>query len=697
MAELPELPFSGQGRGGYLEDLNERSDVTMLLLLLTLRTPAQALAQIDYYGVGAHHDLVVALVLARDPAWRADFVRVAGALPLRSGWQAIDTAALYRVVCAVCDHDGLALPDGEALVHGWMAACTPPRAWVGGRFEPADEAGTVARVRADGRYVERVPHALAHPAIGEFTTIGGAVVDLVGSGDLDRADVVARCLTELDSPGRPSHQKALAGILAGLGLRAAEVPGGLARVQQLLATCHGTVTAVLLPLALDLLGSRGDVEELTATVAARPEKKQRTELLRALSGPQLRARLGDDAVGAGLEILTESPDAALAGRARTALAKLGGPGGPGATPGAPAPPARRLWDLTLEPPTSPYPPVWGYAEPALLDRQRRESLLRGDRVPFELSSPSRPDGTLDLEVLADRLRGSAEVGFGPLDLLLAMLRLRPVEASRADELADLPAVPPDPAVATACSVVDAVAHVREAVAAGRVQPQPPTPEVAAEAGWLDSAQPDDAFWVALLPTDPRFLGSDLDELTGPGTAVAPWCPDLGLRGHLWAAPDVRAFRPGPLGGPGPVGVAVQDWLLRQYADGRPMVRTQAVEATLRWIAEQRMGPTAGLTAAAGRLAHGRLNLARCASAWEQVFLSGGMRVAWPIALGTAGLAAQQPRKPAGLADLLRMLTGYVREVPDPTLPAAITGLAAQKGSTKGHAEARLLVAALEAP
>ena len=72
--------------------------------------------------------------------------------------------------------------------------------------------------------------------------------------------------------------------------------------------------------------------------------------------------------------------------------------------------------------------------------------------------------------------------------------------------------------------------------------------------------------------------------------------------------------------------------------------------------------------------HGRLNLARCATAWEQVFLSGGMRVAWPIALGTAGLAAQQPRKPAGLADLLRMLTRYVPEVPDPTLPAAITAL-----------------------
>ena len=440
-AGLPELPFSGQARGGSFEDLNERSDVTMLLLLLTLRTPAQALEWIDFYGVGAHHDLVVALVLARDPAWRADFVRVAGALPLRSGWQAIDTAALYRVVCAVCDHDGLVLPAGETLVHGWMAACTPPRAWVGGRFEPADEAGTVARVRADGRYVERVPHALAHPAIGEFTTIGGAVVDLVGSGDLDRADVVARCLTELDSPGRPSHQKALAGILAGLGLRAAEVPGGLARVQQLLATCHGTVTAVLLPLALDLLGRPGDVEELTATVAARPEKKQRTEAAGAERAGAARPP-GETPLRLGWR---SSPEPARrAGRQ--------GPDGGDRARGTRRPGQKgRTWRAGAASPAAPgpHPRAPDVAVPAGVGvgraRTPRPAAARepaaGDRVPFQLSSPSRPDyprpggpGRPAARLRRGRLR--------PAALLLAMLRLLPVDSSRAAELAHLPAYLP---------------------------------------------------------------------------------------------------------------------------------------------------------------------------------------------------------------------------------------------------------------
>jgi hypothetical protein len=72
-----------------------------------------------------------------------------------------------------------------------------------------------------------------------------------------------------------------------------------------------------------------------------------------------------------------------------------------------------------------------------------------------------------------------------------------------------------------------------------------------------------------------------------------------------------------------------------------------------------------------------------------------MRATWPLALGVAGLAADLARKPPGLADLLRMLTRYVAEVPaeERVLPASLTALAETKGSTKSQAEARLLVTA----
>ena len=132
------------------------------------------------------------------------------------------------------------------------------------------------------------------------------------------------CLAGLDSPGRPAAQKALAEALVALGLRSDELPGGLARLQQLMATCHGSVTARLLPLALALVATEDDLVELTTTVAARPEKKQRTDLLRAITTGPLADVVPADGRRAALEILAESPDAALAGKASRALESLGG-------------------------------------------------------------------------------------------------------------------------------------------------------------------------------------------------------------------------------------------------------------------------------------------------------------------------------------------------------------------------------------
>ena len=43
-----------------------------------------------------------------------------------------------------------------------------------------------------------------------------------------------------------------------------------------------------------------------------------------------------------------------------------------------------------------------------------------------------------------------------------------------------------------------------------------------------------------------------------------------------------------------------------------------------------------------------------------------------------------------------MLTRYVGEVPEREVPAGLAAFAAEKGTTKGHAEARRLVAAMEA-
>jgi hypothetical protein len=584
------------------------------------------------------------------------------------------------------------------------------------------------------------------------------------------------------------------------------VTGGLPRLQQILATCHGSVTSRLLPLAGGLAHTPADVAELAATIGARPEKQQRTDLLRMLTTADFRRRVGDEAALTGLAILAESNDAAVATKAGTAMAALGG-----TATAAPAGPAHGLWDR--RPPTpdrSPnesfhelsrfddnavavvrrtanpnrrhglpafYEPValsilvrWSFAsgpdavraaivakEP-LLERRPdtalghvlpewlagnvpdpasdnalfpvrlvRESLLRAGRVPFLLSTSNRPDTTLDLEVLADRLRQSAAIGFAPLDLLQAVLRLGPVAPERAAELDGLPVVVPDPLSPTPTHIPDATAYVRDLIASGRTLRPPITVQRMREEGWLPvvgrdvevpgwhpsiPAQPSNDFWLAMLPVDPAEFGVTLDHLTAsPGSEFTsgmflhalPWAADLTVRAKgLWRPPAGWWDPPLPrqLSTPVAAGVPVHDALLREYDNPERECRDTAVQRTLAWIAEGRYAPEAALAAADGRLAIDGMNLVHVSRAWDQVFNLGGLRAAWPVALGVAGLAAERVRKPRGLADLLRLLVTYASEVPAAArqpVPPPIRALAEQKGSTKSHAEARLLLSALEAP
>ena len=224
------------------------------------------------------------------------------------------------------------------------------------------------------------------------------------------------------------------------------------------------------------------------------------------------------------------------------------------------------------------------------------------------------------------------------------------------------------------------------------------------------SQPADGFWAAMLPVSLDDFDLRVEDLTaryahGYGRrdalrAVFPWHPDLRLRpGGLWLGYVEQWQGHGHLDSRAAFGPACHDLLLGGYAADRPGSRQEIVDLTLAWIGAGRYSVEPGLAASWARLRVGRLNLARCAAAWEQLFLSGGMRATWPVALGTAGFAAELPRKPAGLADLLRMLTQYAGEVPvaERDLPPSLVRLAEAKGSTKSHAEARRLVQALEAP
>jgi hypothetical protein len=145
-----------------------------------------------------------------------------------------------------------------------------------------------------------------------------------------------------------------------------------------------------------------------------------------------------------------------------------------------------------------------------------------------------------------------------------------------------------------------------------------------------------------------------------------------------------------------VGVVIHDALLREYAATDRRVRVAEVERTLDLVAQGRFEVQSCVEAARGRLAVSRLNLRRCAEAWEQCFLEGAMRPVWPAAWGVAEVASTVKPLPQGLPDLLRMLARYLPEVPDElTVPPGIRALANGPSASKARAEARALVAAVE--
>ena len=154
--------------------------------------------------------------------------------------------------------------------------------------------------------------------------------------------MVELVLTALTTPGKPSTQRALARALEAVAVGPADLTGRLPLVQGLVATCHGSVGAVLLPTALALCETADDVVELCTTIAGRPERRQKADLLKELAGPETTARLGVPAVLAGLDVLAQGADAALADRVAAARARLAPcDAAPGAVPGLRAPCRRR--------------------------------------------------------------------------------------------------------------------------------------------------------------------------------------------------------------------------------------------------------------------------------------------------------------------------------------------------------------------
>jgi len=743
-----------------------RRQVVPVLVAVWLGTPTQA-AQSEGWGwVGLEYvDDVVKGAVARGTSWAEKFVAATARARQFAG------SVTYDVVRRLCDAHGLDLPLTDAFVTGWLEALSwPARSDV----PPTDQ------LRSDPALCLLWPEALTSSELHKHTWFPAALGELVASGDLPRDAVIARVVECLTNLPRPTAQRALTLLLRELGTTSAETPGGLPMLQGLIATCHGSATAPLVLLALGLVATEDELTELTASITGRPERAQRTALLRFLLDPDTTARLGADAVREALASYADLDDARLADRAQAAL------GTPVREP-ATATAALELWSRSLPTPAvdsrmgeaaldragfeiiegAAKAPISESAQPWVtpvavgllntwacrdgVDRVReglrtlrldtdavgpfgqlvaawsshKPLVVHGPRnvfgtfnpdpVPFHsrwiaeclerlgqegtfLSTPRYADDTLDLDDLVSRLAASRS--FGSRDLLRALLGTRPVDPRRAAELDGLEPVLPG---TRDCEVPDAVALVRQVVADQGLGPRRVSADAVEDGGWLEAdGELSPGLVRALLPVDPHLLGASMHEFPRfmsqyRGWRVAPVVPDLLVSTYnfVWTSNASSAgisWWKGTLKGPGVPGLLSHIGLLLAYAVPSEHDRGWAVDDTLEVVASRRYDGETALAAADLLLRHRRLNLARCAQAWETLFLGGAMKDVWPVAMGSAGLACRQARKPPGLPDLFRLLTTYVGEVPHPRLPAEIVDLAVEKGSTKSHAEARRLVA-----
>lgn len=321
-----------------------------------------------------------------------------------------------------------------------------------------------------------------------------------------------------------------------------------------------------------------------------------------------------------------------------------------------------------------------------------ESLILAEQNPVVLSAPTYADCTLDFDDLLRRLRSAAGTPVGPLDLVQALHRMRPVDPARLCEL-DLGTMPTEPAFTHphAAETWDAAYLVRTWVAGGGLPRLDPVA--------------DDGVWstTAVAPVPWSRCAALPDQLRED-----PWCPGpmvetvrmMPLWGDrtmshayvFWFSYDPRHF-PGRIAGH--FGVPLHDRLLSLMTLDEYQQVPHALETLQDAARHGRLEPAAIVAAAVGRHGAGTLAVGRLTRSIQSLFESGGLRGFWPFALAIADARCDVASKPSGLPQLLRLLAAYAHEVPEPTIPSGLREFADSRGRSRSHVEARALVAALE--
>lgn len=319
-----------------------------------------------------------------------------------------------------------------------------------------------------------------------------------------------------------------------------------------------------------------------------------------------------------------------------------------------------------------------------------ETLLRAsDGGAAVLSTPTHSSGTLELPTLLARMDDALDAG--PLDLMLALLRLEPYDGPPVvvPELSFRPDLAP--------SSERASDLVERWLAAGGL----PAPVARLE----DSRWQLD--WRPPVPWT-EFALAAADGPTGPSPSprgtydpvwrarICPRWPDVVPHAAHEQETDLRAVLAlnGPLGTPSIL--LLLNMLIRDRGEPFWQPGETDHDVVVDALVTGRITSDAAAAAAVEGWTNSAFSLPEGLPHWRRLFEGGAMAAFWPVALAIADAGTAQARKPRGLADLLRLLADLAPEVPTAhrAVPEGIALLAAQAGRTRSHDEARRLVTVL---
>ncbi|HST82531.1 MAG TPA: hypothetical protein VLL08_12420, partial [Kineosporiaceae bacterium] len=252
---------------------------------------------------------LVHLLWDADREWVSTFIDAASRVGLGNDARRANRT-LSAVLRAAAVHHALPCPAGATFLRASVTG-----AW----DDPLSD-----RLRDDPLMPDLLFHYLASGHSGDHGDFPDAVKALIAEDRLDRERVLEAVLAQLTTAQRVASQRVLAGLLDAVEVTAAEIPGGLTYLLGVLSTSDGSVGRRLLPLALELVKDAAGLHELTGVIAARPERKQKEVLLRALTTPALIAGIGAAAATEALRTLAEdNNDAAFVTKINRARTKLG--------------------------------------------------------------------------------------------------------------------------------------------------------------------------------------------------------------------------------------------------------------------------------------------------------------------------------------------------------------------------------------